>query len=553
QATLKSPDSPPNPDAEVMSPPVDDLGPPVPVSPNQNLPSPPGITAPGVPLDFSNGASQTSLGAVLQNWLVPDAHAASASDFESLSITDLEFLKPNGLEVTWELNPTDAAGAAGNGFVAVDQNWLITFYKSGSETFTTGGQFWNALYPSECHTYAQDEFQGGFNSICNWDPRIIYDRVAARWVATAGQGIFTTDFANGTAFNAFIAVSDTADPTGTWHEFMFPACNKAPSGYQLVDMPTLAINGQWILVEGHCANSTSVSYEQINAIEKPSLYSGTLINHPMFDSFVFDAPLTSINGDNEAYFADVATKDGSYSIHWSKLTGPIASPQLIVNALPPVTITVPNTKSGGSNQQVPDVDQASCTHCLSHASNFSRADGSNDEDTRANGDKVLELSFNQKYGGSTDAGTADGGAVVEVLGYDIIKNSMAFAYFTNDSLTNGTTAHVYPSVSHAVISGSDYVFLTDTLATNKAHPTAEYRLLLPSLQSLDSRPSDKDALGKVGAGNRWGDYSTSVFASATGQFVGFNMIVDYANSTNCPNVTPPIHCPTTDVGTASVP
>lgn len=60
QEPVKSPDTPPNPDAEVLSPPVDDLGPPVPVSPNQNLPSRPGITAPAVPLDFSQDEPQSA-------------------------------------------------------------------------------------------------------------------------------------------------------------------------------------------------------------------------------------------------------------------------------------------------------------------------------------------------------------------------------------------------------------------------------------------------------------------------------------------------------------
>jgi len=367
--------------------------------------------------------------------------------------------------------------------------------------------------------------------MCNNDPRVLYDSANGRWIVTSFSG---STFSESTTAQEgiYIAVSATADPTGAWHKYVIPLACSAIAGSPYVDFPRLGQSANWIVAEPDCASKAGSAGEVIWAIDKAALYSGTMKDYRFVDQYRFDAPLQSVNGDSTLYFANVTSQDGSYVVNFSKLSGPSGSvPALTQNFNAPIVVFEANTKSGGPLEVVPDLDQVNCTHCLGHASNFVEPLG--DEDTWANGDSVLEVVFNQKYGGTTHAGTADGGAVYEVATYDLKTGSSPFTFISGDSTKGGGIAHGWPSIAHHVVGEHDYVFLTDTLATTIQHPTAEYVMLTPLLNTVGSYISSYDDTNNGVIGNRWGDYSTSVFDAGSGLFWGFNDYNGCNKPTSC--------------------
>jgi hypothetical protein len=182
------------------------------------------------------------------------------------------------------------------------------------------------------------------------------------------------------------------------------------------------------------------------------------------------------------------------------------------------TISVSGSKSGistgGGLAVVPNLNQSICTYCLGHSRDFVVARG--DESNWTNGDSVLEATFAQKYGGTTDGGTLDGSAIVEVVTWDLKTSSSPFSWWSSDSREGGGIEHSWPSIAHAVVNSSDHIILTDTLARHQSgnthHPTNEILRISPSLSTLltnESGIDEKDSTKNIG--DRWGDYSTTIY------------------------------------------
>jgi len=95
------------------------------------------------------------------------------------------------------------------------------------------------------------------------DPRVIYDRSSQRWFAS--QVDFNNSVSDPTTWanNFLIAISDTPDPTGSWHGKSFIA---DPDTGFFADFPTLGVDGKALYISGDMFmdGSTSVG---------PSLWS----------------------------------------------------------------------------------------------------------------------------------------------------------------------------------------------------------------------------------------------------------------------------------------
>ena len=106
------------------------------------------------------------------------------------------------------------------------------------------------------------------------DPRIIYDPTVQRWFASmvdvsqsaADPTLLANDF--------LLAVSDTADPTLTWHGFIFQA---DPDNGNFADFPTLGVDSDGVYISG------DLYYGQDNPLQ-PGLFSfpkaGLLVASP---------------------------------------------------------------------------------------------------------------------------------------------------------------------------------------------------------------------------------------------------------------------------------
>jgi hypothetical protein len=65
-----------------------------------------------------------------------------------------------------------------------------------------------------------------------FDPQLVYDSLAARWIATVDAN------KNSISSQVWFAISDTSDPTGAWTFFSFPA--RTPGGRRIwADFPGL--------------------------------------------------------------------------------------------------------------------------------------------------------------------------------------------------------------------------------------------------------------------------------------------------------------------------
>jgi hypothetical protein len=96
--------------------------------------------------------------------------------------------------------------------------------------------------------------QAGVNIPNTWlatDPRIIYDPASQRWFASE------IDFDPSGAINTnnfLLAISATADPTGTWKAVSIPT---DPGGNNVADFPTLGLDAQGVYLAGDMFDPSS--------------------------------------------------------------------------------------------------------------------------------------------------------------------------------------------------------------------------------------------------------------------------------------------------------
>lgn len=101
-----------------------------------------------------------------------------------------------------------------------------------------------------------------------FDPRLLYDPVSGRWIATAGAQPATTSSA------ILVAVSQTTDPTGSWYVFGFQADS---SHVAWADFPTVGFNRDRLAVSWNYYNLSDGTANGVGilALNKTNLYAGT--------------------------------------------------------------------------------------------------------------------------------------------------------------------------------------------------------------------------------------------------------------------------------------
>ena len=105
------------------------------------------------------------------------------------------------------------------------------------------------------------------------DPRIVHDvnYGDSRWVVSSLAGEGNTDQ------YTLLAVSDSEDPTGGWHFYVFDSCEG-----NFGDQPKLGVNSQWVSVLDICGGATTLT-----VFDKANLYAGGIINNKFFQSISF--------------------------------------------------------------------------------------------------------------------------------------------------------------------------------------------------------------------------------------------------------------------------
>jgi hypothetical protein len=167
--------------------------------------------------------------------------------------------------------------------------------------------------------------------------------------------------------------------------------------------------------------------------------------------------------------------------------------------------------------------------------NFNDGKAMGDEDTWANGDRVLEFVEDEAYGAQqspTHCGSDWTTPATVYLAVDTHQIGTAncttpawtqLSFFFRNS-SGGADAEAYPAVSHLVSSGSDYVGFTDSHSTTSLNPTMVAAVYLGNgnpltgvqaqlLKTFNIKTSD------TGSSNdgRWGDYA-GAWPSSSGFF-----------------------------------
>lgn len=147
--------------------------------------------------------------------------------------------------------PPDTYGSVGTDYVMTMLNTQVRIQTRVGATISSVSlnTFWTSV----------NETGGTF------DPRVLYDPYADRWVATACDDAYNVDSAS-----LLVAVSNSGDPTGLWTFYKISPVDKT-----WFDYPTIGFNKKWIVISITLADRIGVTQrKEIYAFNKADLYAG---------------------------------------------------------------------------------------------------------------------------------------------------------------------------------------------------------------------------------------------------------------------------------------
>ena len=133
--------------------------------------------------------------------------------------------------------PADSHGAVGPNHVVNVFNTSIEFYdKDGSNGVSTSLQsFFASLNPVNF----------------TFDPKVVYDQHAGRWVVVTLQRTDTLQGDSSNSSNVFIAVSDDSNPHGNWHMLDIDTKENIGGLDRWFDYPGLSVDEEVIYLTGN--------------------------------------------------------------------------------------------------------------------------------------------------------------------------------------------------------------------------------------------------------------------------------------------------------------
>lgn len=164
--------------------------------------------------------------------------------------------------------------------------------------------------------------QLGDNNV--FDPHILYDPYANRWLFTVAANRVMTDSA------VLIGVSQTSVPTGMWNLYKIDVDSNDTTWF---DAPTLGFNNKWVVVSGNRYFITSTNTlvgAAIYTFDKADLYAGVAANNLTFTVFNPAAGFSMVPAAtydhtvNTMYLLESRPNDGPRSLlRLSSITGPV--------------------------------------------------------------------------------------------------------------------------------------------------------------------------------------------------------------------------------------
>ena len=207
-----------------------------------------------------------------------------------------------------ETEPPDTNGAVGRNHLMVTLNSEVRIQdRSGAAVSTvTLGQFWQRVSPGE-----------------PFDPKVLYDPFADRWITTAAGNFFRS---------LLVGVSRSGDPTGSWNLY------RIDTPPFLIDAPSVGFNKNWIVVTSAFFTEFPPMTTRQWVFGKANLYAGGSGSFTAFDGRVEEvggvAATTLDPTISTLYFLQNrgGNVEGKGVLRLYTLTGPIGS-----EVLTPVT------------------------------------------------------------------------------------------------------------------------------------------------------------------------------------------------------------------------
>ncbi|MDP6794769.1 MAG: Ig-like domain-containing protein, partial [Verrucomicrobiota bacterium] len=157
------------------------------------------------------------------------------------------------------------------------------------------------------------DFWAGFSHGFVFDPKVVYDHLAKRWVVFTIADVSTTKSA------VLIALSKTSDPTGDWDMASIRVHPEAvPENYLYADYPSVGYNKKWLAASVNLYKGTDVPGEKefvgsrIYAFHKPDYIRGRRAYYTQFDDpgFFTVVPATTYdpNDTNLLFITEQSTR-----------------------------------------------------------------------------------------------------------------------------------------------------------------------------------------------------------------------------------------------------
>jgi hypothetical protein len=177
-----------------------------------------------------------------------------------------------------------------------------------------------------------------------FDPRIVYDPFANRWIFSSGADPLLASAA------ILIGVSQTSDPSGKWNLYKI----KADAGSTLwADFPTLGFNANWIVVQANMFGNVNGAFSHSNiwALNKANLYAAGAGTYTLMRSFTGFTQYPAVTYDNSIPTEYLLEKWNSSigQLRMSKITGALGSEVLTTGIVFPSTGAIWRGNAGVTN------------------------------------------------------------------------------------------------------------------------------------------------------------------------------------------------------------
>lgn len=260
---------------------------------------------------------------------------APAASFEALPDND----DPN-------VGPPDTQGAVGPNHLMVTLNTQVRIQDRSGRALSTVAlsDFWRGV--------------GGRDLNIVYDPRVLYDPYADRWITTA---LWWTPTPTVCCGGLLVGVSQTGNPTGSWNLY------RVDLDPLNVDFQTLGFNKDWIVVQSTIFSSSFQPSTGIWVFGKADLYAGGTGSYTSISGEpepFGGVPAVTLDPDVSALYLVQhwnGSADGNGVLRLHTITGSIGSEVLT----PVAFVATPNPWSnpGGDNQFCPQLGHARKIEC----------------------------------------------------------------------------------------------------------------------------------------------------------------------------------------------